>query len=214
MISKLFEGKKVLVLSPHPDDEMGCGGTLAKLSEAGIEIHHYYFSNCHESLEALNMPPNQLLEECAQARKVLGLKSENCGSYNFPVRYFPQHRQAILEEMVKLRNNLKPDLVFTVNSCDFHQDHRVIYEESVRAFKHATLLGYELPWNTLEIKHDCLIRLDEKHIATKMEALTCYKSQMGRIYANKQFFESLAQVRGVQANTKFAECFEVIRLYL
>ena len=36
------------------------------------------------------------------------------------------------------------DLILTPNSNDFHQDHEVIYRESLRAFKSSNILGYEL----------------------------------------------------------------------
>lgn len=212
ILAKMLNNRPVLVLAAHPDDEMGCGGTIALLIENGIKVHHYYFSPCTESLVSLGLEPEQLQEECNKSRLTLGIPLENCGNFNYPVRYLPQYRQEILENFVELKKHIDPGLVFIPNSNDIHQDHHCVYQEALRAFKHTTILGYELPWNTMTMNHDCLINIDEKYLKTKIDAIKCYKSQMHRNYANIEFFESLARVRGVQANTKFAECFEVIRL--
>ena len=214
MLHRLLGGRPVLVLGAHPDDEMGCGATIARLIDLEVAVHHFYLSPCTQSLEAIGLPEEQLRDECDSSRRILGIPPENCGNFDFPVRYFPKHRQEILEEMILLGRRIQPGLVLVPNSHDIHQDHHCVFEEALRAYKHASVLGYEMPWNTMTMDHDCLARLEEEHMARKMEALACYRSQAGRIYANKSFFESLARVRGVQANAEYAECFEVIRLYL
>ncbi|QPS80715.1 PIG-L deacetylase family protein [Delftia acidovorans] len=206
-----FQGP-VLVLAPHPDDEIGCGGMIARLIEQGYEVHHYYFSDCEESNKALGHDTSQLIEECNASRRVLGIPSENWGCFDFRVRYFPEQRQEILESLIKLRSKLRPGLVLAPNKSDIHQDHSTIAMEAIRAFKHCSILGYELPWNMLESSHDCLVKLDKKHLDVKLASLACYKSQGSRHYANHKFFESLACIRGVQAQTEYAECYEVIRM--
>ncbi|MFY2060532.1 PIG-L deacetylase family protein [Achromobacter xylosoxidans] len=206
-----FKGP-ALILAPHPDDEIGCGGLVARLVEEGYDVHHYYFSDCAESNQALGHETSQLIEECNASRRILGIPESNWGCFDFRVRYFPQQRQEILESLVKLRATLKPGLVLTPNKSDIHQDHSTITIEAIRAFKHCSILGYELPWNMLESRHDCLVKLEQRHLDVKFASLACYQSQGSRHYANHQFFESLARIRGVQAQATFAECFEVIRL--
>ena len=202
----------VLILAPHPDDEIGCAGTVARLIEEGLEVHHYFFSDCAESTQALGHEPQALLSECDASRSVLGISRENWGRFDFRARYFPEQRQDILECLIRLRNTLKPGLVLTPNKSDIHQDHATVTAEAVRAFKHTSVLGYELPWNMLESSHDCLVKLQQSHLDKKFASLACYKTQSSRHYANHQFFESLARIRGVQANSTYAECFEVIRV--
>ena len=58
------------------------------------------------------------------------------------------------------------------------------------------------------------MKLEEKYIEQKVEAIKQYQSQAHRAYANEEFVKSLARTRGVQINTKYAECFEVIRWIL
>lgn len=201
----------MLVLGPHPDDEIGCAGTIARLIEAGYDVHHCFFSRCRDSLPG-DAEVQQLLNECEQSRRILGIPASNCRAFDFPVRRFPEWRQDILEALVEMRDTLKPGLVLVPNKSDIHQDHATLAMEAIRAFKHSSILGYELPWNMLESHHDCLITLEERHLELKLSALSAYRTQAERHYANRQFFESLANIRGVQARTRYAECFEVIRL--
>jgi len=214
MLSILRNSRRVLVLGAHPDDEIGCGGAILALREGGVDVRHYYFSRCVESLRKLGLPDDTLVAECAESRRRLSLDPAVCGAFDFPVRRFPEFRQEILEELVALNRALEPDLVFVPNRHDIHQDHQTICAEAIRAFKYRTVLGYELPWNTLAFNHDCLIALKERHLAGKLAAVECYKSQLQNHYASIDFFRSLARVRGVQANTTHAECFEVVRLHL
>lgn len=203
--------KSVLVLAPHPDDgEFGAGGTLHHLAAKGARIHYVAFSPCIKSLPS-GSAPDRLHQELKQASEVIGIGSENVQILDFPVRDFPAHRQAILEKMVKLRNEFDPDLVFVPNSHDFHQDHEVINKEGLRAFKHTCILGYELPWNNLQKTSNFHFKLEESDLDAKLKALRCYTSQEGRNYLSEDFIKGLARVRGVQIDARYAEAFECIR---
>lgn len=203
--------KKVLVLAPHPDDgEFSSGGTLRRFSDLGMDIYYAAFSPCIKSLPE-GTPPDTLFKELSEAAKILGVAQDNLITYDFPVRDFPAHRQAILEELIVLKKRIQPDLVLLPNSLDIHQDHHTIYQEGLRAFKHTRLLGYELPWNNLNFTNNCHVRLERDHIRAKMEALQCYQSQNFRNYMNEEYFFGLAKTRGIQINAPYAEAFELLR---
>ena len=58
--------KRVLVLAPHTDDgEFGCGGTMARLVDAGIEVHYVAFSIATRSLPE-GFPPTRSHGRCAR----------------------------------------------------------------------------------------------------------------------------------------------------
>ena len=116
-----------------------------------------------------------------------------------------------LEELVKLKRTLSPDLVLMPSPRDLHQDHSTVSQEGLRAFKTTTILAYELIWNNLDFNTTAFVRLEEANIDAKFMALTHYESQSDRKYMQKDFIKSLAHVRGVQVGCEFAECFEVIR---
>ena len=203
--------KKVLVLAPHTDDgEFGCGGTIAKLVANGIEVHYVAFSACEQSVLP-QFPSDILITEVKAATQILGIKPENLTLLKYDVRTFNYHRQAILDDILKIKSTINPDLIFIPSINDIHQDHATIANEAVRAFKFTTILCYELPWNNFNFGTTCFVKLDKEFIDTKIEALKQYKSQQHRSYANGEFIRALARTRGVQINNHYAEVFEVIR---
>jgi LmbE family N-acetylglucosaminyl deacetylase len=202
---------KVLVLGPHTDDgEFGCGGTIAKFIEAGADVYYATFSLAEESVPE-GLPKDILLKEVKASSKVLGIKDENLLIYRYKVREFARHRQEILEDLVQLKRNLEPDLVLMPSPHDLHQDHYTIAMEGLRAFKFTSILGYEMPWNNINFQTISFVHLSEKHIQTKLESVKCYRSQLGKKYANEDFIKGLARTRGVQCGMDYAETFEVIR---
>ena len=171
------------------------------------------FSIASSSLPA-ELPNDTLKHEFLHAMQVLGIPNENASVRDYPVRRFDEHRQSILEELVVLRREIAPNVVLLPCKQDIHQDHQVIHAEGVRAFKNASVFGYELPWNTLDFAPQLIVGLEERHIGGKWEMLQAYNSQvrLGRRYFSKDLIYGLARVRGVQAGKEFAEGFQVIRL--
>jgi len=203
--------KRILVLAPHTDDgEFGCGATISKFIAEGKEVFYAAFSLAEESVPP-PFPKNILEIEVKAATKKLGIDPENLILFKYRVRRFAQFRQEILEDLVKLNGELKPDLVFMPSLNDLHQDHTTIAHEGLRAFKKTTILCYELPWNNISFTTNSFVTFGEKNLNAKLEALKCYKSQENRSYASEDYIRSLAITRGTQIGVKYAEVFEVIR---
>jgi LmbE family N-acetylglucosaminyl deacetylase len=209
-----INNKKVLVLAPHTDDaEFGCGGTISKLIEQGNEVFCAAFSACEQSV-LKHFPKDILITEIKEATKELSLLPENLFLYNYEVRTFNYRRQEILQDLINLRTQINPDIIFIPSLNDIHQDHFTIAQEGLRAFKNSTILCYEVPWNNLNFNTTVFFILSEKHMQDKCNALAKYKSQAHRSYANADFLMSLAKVRGTQISSQYAECFEVLRLII
>lgn len=207
----LSNKKNILILAPHTDDgEFGCGASIAKFIEEGCNVYYAAFSTAKESVPE-GMPKNILEIEVKEATKRLGIKPENLLVYGFTVRKLNFFRQDILEELVKLNKQLKPDLVFMPVPGDLHQDHNTVALEGLRAFKQTSILGYEIPWNNLKFHNQCFIKITEEQLNKKIYALDAYNSQKMRNYASEDYISSLAKTRGVMINTEYAETFEVIR---
>ncbi|HTC92065.1 MAG TPA: PIG-L deacetylase family protein [Terriglobales bacterium] len=211
----IFDGtSRVLVLSAHTDDaELACGGTIARLLANGAEVSVAAFSTAQESLPA-GSPADRLRGEYLRAMAMLGVEPDRTFVYGYPVRRLSHHRQELLEELVKLKRELQPEVVFVTASTDVHQDHQVLYGESVRAFKELTLWGYELPWNHITFSAHGFVELKREHVDRKWAALQAYESQieLQRTYFCREFIYGLARVRGEQVKTQYAEAFEVIRV--
>ncbi|MFH1320666.1 MAG: PIG-L family deacetylase [Bacteroidota bacterium] len=203
-----------IVLAPHADDgEFSSGGTIKKLTSNGVKVWYVAFSPCKKSIPK-GFSENILYDELLKAVSHLGIDKNNVITFNFTVREFDKHRQEILDNLITLKKEIQPDLVLLPNSKDVHQDHQVIHNEGIRAFKHFKILGYELPWNNIQFNKNLYVKLEKEHLDAKIAAIREYKSQEFRFYSSEDFFYSLARVRGTQINCEYAEAFEVIRWIL
>ena len=204
--------RKILILSPHTDDgEFGCGGTIVKFLNQGHDIHYCAFSTASKSIR-LGLDKDILINEMQDAMTVLGVR--NTHRFDYDARDFPEHRQEILEDMIWLKKEVNPNIVFLPSTYDIHQDHKVICEEGIRAFKDCTIFGYELPWNNLSFSTQMFVALDTSQVDKKWEAIKMYRSQSHRRYFTRNYISSWLSMRGNQINTKYAEVFEVIRLII
>lgn len=212
----MLQPKRILVLAPHTDDaELGAGASIAKWVEEGIEVHVAVFSTAEDSLPE-GSKPLRLAEEFHSSLDALGIPREQRTVYGYPVRKLNYHRQEVLEHMVQLGRDINPDWVLVPSGADLHQDHATIHDEALRAFKHKTLLGYELSWNHITFSASAFIPVEKRHLDKKWEALTHYESQLelNRPYFTAEYHESLARVRGLQVKSEWAEAFELIRIVL
>lgn len=199
------------MLAPHTDDgEIGAGALIAKMVEDGAECRYVAFSACEESVPE-EFPQDVLRKEVLVATSELGIESDKVEILSFPVRRFSEYRQAILDHMISVRRAFGPDLVLSPSSNDIHQDHTVVYQEAMRAFKACTLLGYDMPWNCIEFRSDLVVRVSEEQLSKKVLAIQAYKSQGFRDYTSEPFIVNLARLRAVATNAEFAEAYEVLR---
>lgn len=204
--------ERALILAPHPDDgELGCGGTISRLLEEGVDVYTIVFSRCIASLPE-GSPADTRGDEARAAIDRLGMKPDHLHVLDYPVRNFDQCRQEILDELIRFKSDIDPDLVFLPCPQDMHQDHVVIATEGIRACKHSTVLAYELPWNNLTFATSCFIAIEPRHLERKVDAMSCYVSQQHRPYADPSFIRGLARTRGVESGHTFAEAFQTIRL--
>ena len=194
---------RILILAPHTDDgELGCGGTAAKLTAAGNDVFYVAFSWCGKE---------QLKEEVRAATRTIGIRLERLVLFDYQVRNFEYHRQEILDNMIRLSDEIHPHTVYMPLPDDLHQDHQTVAGEGIRAYKHCTLLGYELPWNNIQFNATAFEILNPEHLMLKKQAVAEYRSQSEKYYTSSDFIYSLANVRGVQCGTQYAEAFTVIR---
>lgn len=131
---------RVLVLAPHTDDgELGAGGTIAKLVESGVDVFYAAFSTAEQSVP-IGFPKDILKTEVKNATMKLGIKPKNLFIYNYEVRKLNYKRQELLEDLVRLRSSVNPDLVLLPSMHDIHQDHSTVAQRVLWAFKQRTIL--------------------------------------------------------------------------
>lgn len=200
---------RVLVTAPHTDDEINCAGLIARYKREKAQIFVAAFSSCDESLPK-GFYTGTLIEEFHQSLQTLEADGE---VYDYPVRRFSERRQRILDALIYLRTNFAPDLVLCPSATDMHQDHQVIYTETLRAFRNSSMvLGWESPNNQRAATINTFALISDEDLQQKLKAFACYKSQHHRTYFDNDFIAALALVRGKQCRSKtgLAEGYEVI----
>lgn len=213
-MSNLFQGARALFLAPHTDDvELGCGATLARCVEESESVDVVVFSTAAASLPP-GSDPDRLKNEFLAAMEEYRIPAERLHVFDYQVRRLNYSRQDILEELIRLRQKIKPNIVFTPSKGDVHQDHQVVHDESLRAFKTMTMLGYELPWNHFHFESRVFVNVTKDHLDLKLKALQAYGSQVekSRSYFDPEFITGLARVRGLQQGVSYSEAFELITL--
>ena len=199
---------QVIAIAPHIDDvELGAGATIHHLTKSkGNKVYYV----------GLSLPPlvdsNTFHEEFRESTQILGLDPERIILRNFNPRNLFDARSEILQLFYDLNKELKPDLVIIPNSQDIHQSHEVVFAEARRAFKYTTILGYELPWNSLDFSMDVFITVDREDVEAKVAAINAYRTQKNRMFFANDIVGDLARVRGKQIGREYAECFELTRL--
>ena len=185
----------ILALCPHMDDEIHCAGYLLR-----GDAHVMTFSNCDQP---------DLIVEWVASLDALGCATHSLVK-NIPVRNFDAYRQDILDRMVAYAETYNPDVVLCPSSTDLHQDHRVIHQEAMRAFRNAPLLlGYECPGNQRESKVNVFVEMSKQQLQLKLCAWDCYKSQHHRQIVD---WGALARVRGDQCRCGLAEGYELLSM--
>jgi len=195
---------KILALSPHTDDaELGCGGTLHALADQGATV----------LIVAFTAPTPRLRTEFHRAAKALHPDIE-ARLLSYQRRLFPETRQAILDDIIKLRGEPGDwDIVFVPSPWDVHQDHQVIYAEALRTFKSSptAIYAYEQPWNQVKNETTAYSPLQRSDIDAKLAALKEYHSQAYKPYFDPYLIEGIAHIRGMQCGSLYAEAFHAIR---
>lgn len=205
----IWNVENVLVLSAHTDDmEVGAGATIRLLIESGAKVKSVVFSDCKKSVDTSKYPVDILRKECQAAAKHMGITDLTI--HEFPVRDLPAYRQDILETIYALRKENDFDLVFTTWANDLHQDHKVVAEETFRAFMKTdvSVLSYEIAGNSPGFTPEIFVPLTEEDVEKKIEMLSLYESQVAKKgYFTINAVKSVMGYQGHHCGAPYAEAF-------
>lgn len=118
------KAKKIVCVGGHPDDpESGCGGTLAKLRNAGHQITIIYLTTGEAGIpgKSHNEAAAIRRQEAINACKILDAKPVFAGQIDGDTIC----NNEWVSKMQELVSNEKPDIVFTHWPLDAHKDHQV-----------------------------------------------------------------------------------------
>jgi len=220
--------KTALVVAAHPDDEvLGCGGTIARLTTEGWEVHVHIVaegSTSRDHVRNVDKHSENLMElrEAAKvANRILVAKSLGFSG-------MPDNRLDGIEllDIIKLVDadiqRLKPNLVLTHHAGDVNIDHRIIHDAVIAACRPQPgnsvreLLFFEIASST-EWRPGASARafIPDTYfdvtdfITRKTEALQAYNLEM-RPFPHARSIEAvgaLARWRGASIGRVAAEAF-------
>lgn len=216
---------KVLVIAPHPDDEIiGVGGTIAKRVENGDDVFVCVVTKGQEPIFAPSFV-DQARSECKEADSLLGVKETSF--LDFPaVMLETVPRYELNGGILKIIQRIKPDEVYIPHRGDMQLDHKMIVDAAMvalrpkydhvvkRIYAYETLseTGWDIPNTTNEFIPTVYEDITH-HLNAKIKAMEVFKSQLGEFPDARSIgaIEALARYRGATVNVKAAEAFSLIR---
>lgn len=203
---------RILCLGAHSDDiEIGCGGTLLKLlsEHDDVEVDWVVLGSSGRRNNEAVTSANQFLK---------GAKKHKIFIENFKDGFFPYRGGEIKNYFEKLKKIVSPDLVFSHNRHDLHQDHCLISQLTWNTFRDHLILEYEI------IKYDgdigtpnIYVQLRESYCKKKINyIMKSFKSQARKDWFTPDTFFSLMRIRGIESRApeKYAEGFYCRKLVL
>lgn len=199
------EPLRVLCLGAHADDlEIGCGGTILKLTRSGRPVSVTWVVWSGEGRREQEARDSaEIFLERAKAREVI--------VHSFRDGFFPSQSAAIKECFEALKQRGPMDLVLTHYRADLHQDHRLIAELTWNTFRNHLVLEYEIPKYDGDFgSPNVFVDLDEDLARRKAETIMrVFGSQAGRQWFSEDLFISVLRIRGMEcaAASRYAEGF-------
>jgi LmbE family N-acetylglucosaminyl deacetylase len=202
-----FYGKRILFLGAHPDDiELGCGALLHHIAKIS-EVTCVTLSDNQKNPDLKNVVREQL-----KAMAILGVPKDHVRYGPFETRVFPGARQEILEYLLHLRAELRPEIIFVHSNQDVHQDHLTVAEEALRAYRGITVLGFDVVRSSYGFFPHFLVEVDEDDVQAKIDALREYATYRDKYYFNSELTRSIMVRHGALAECKYAEGFDIMRI--
>lgn len=215
---------KILVIAPHPDDEvLGCGGTIKKHINSGDEVYlcevtKSYTPDWTEEYVA------QEMKEIEDSSKFLGIKKTFL--LDLPAVKLDIFGQKKLNDLLsEIIQKVKPEILYIPFYGDINSDHRLVSHACLVAARPKPgsfikkVLAYEVlsetEWGPPAFeKFEPNTYIDiSSTIEEKLKALSFYKSQLA-LYPHPRSLEAteiLAKKRGAEAGLHCAESFMILR---
>lgn len=218
--------ESVLVVAAHPDDEvLGCGGTIAKLSDQGASIHVAFIADGVSSRDGQGLVRAPQLQQRHQAARdacrILGVETVSFGDY-------PDNRLdtvALLDLTQSIESLIavhQPALVLTHHGGDLNIDHRRVHQAVATAcrpqrghsvttllcFEVASSTEWQLQSPTPNFAPNWFVDISET-LSRKFEALEAYAVEI-RDWPHprsRKGILAIAEWRGATVGVDAAEAF-------
>jgi len=197
----LVRNKKIIVISPHPDDAGICaGGTLSLLADKN-EVHIFVMTTGHRSF----VPDTTKEDRIALREEEAHEESKELHTIPHFLRldFYDNDRQNMDKDIAKVTEKIQsidPDIIFVPQESDPHPAHKLAREIVITILKNypkkVELWNYEGPWALFQQgSFNTIVSLPEPHLQSKINAIKKQKSQLSRTRYDIAA-ESLARLRG------------------
>ena len=195
---------RILVVAPHPDDEViAVGGSLALHQQAGSEVLTLYVTLDAPAADGSIVRKG----EAERAARVLGFNHRFLG---FPDGSISRHEPEVARAIGDAIDQFRPDAIYCPFPGDHHRDHQSTSACTAAAVSASRFGGrvccYEV-WSSLwpNVGVDITSVVERKR-----EAINCYASQVAWLpYADGAL--GLNRFRGLKLGVPFAEALFVCR---
>lgn len=203
----IFYGRKILFVGAHQDDiELGCGALMAHIA-GQAEILCVTLSDNQKNPQLKNV-----VQELHRSMAILGVPDDKVIVGSFETRNFPRDRQEILEYLYEIKREYGPDLVFAHTRAETHQDHAVVTDEALRAFRGTTVLGYDVLRSSHGFFPHFLVEVTEADVERKLAALAEYRTYSDKYYFSPEVLRATMIRHGALAERPYAEGFDILRI--
>lgn len=222
--------ERLLIVAAHGDDEtLGAGGTVAKLTEAGVEVGLCVLTSDDSARSAGGLGITDRTSCIQAAASILGIKRVQIHAYGDS--RLDMVGQLELNRVVEREvREFEPDMLFTTSMAELSVDHQLVSRAAriagrptrssvreVRCFEVRSATDCaEASGVVPTFRPTCWEILDETHLERKSEALRAYGKEI-EAWPNprsERGVRALAEYRGSQIGTDLAEAFELVRLVL
>jgi LmbE family N-acetylglucosaminyl deacetylase len=203
-------GLKILCLGAHSDDiEIGCGGALLRLAQENPNCEFHWVVFTAQGVRA---------DEARKAAELFG-GSALRGPYLKPFKdgFLPFAGGEVKDAFEALKP-IAPDLIFTHNRRDAHQDHRLLAELTWNTFRDHFILEYEIPKYDGDLgQPNFFVPITRDICDRKLRHLMeAFGSQRSKRWFEEETFRSLMRIRGMECNSEsgYAEAFYCRKMIL
>lgn len=217
--------KKVLVIAPHPDDEvLGCGGIIKKFTKNKNHVYILVVTRGTPKMYADDRIQN-VRNEALKAHKILGVSETRFFDFHAPELDITSNASISIKIAALLKEWQITDL-FLPHRGDIHHDHGVVFNAALVAgrpvdnytvkniYSYETLSETEWapPFGDDAFIPNHFINV-EQEMSFKLEAMQCFKSQVRPFPSTRSLetIDALAMFRGATVGFKRAEAFMTIR---
>lgn len=223
---------KLLVISPHPDDEaLGAGGLIGKFKKYKSEVLIVYIS-IGESRQLVTgqTKGNTRADEIRNVERLARVKTKTIFTGEEFCRLDILPQKAIIEPIEDIIAEFKPSLLAIPNSASYNQDHRAVFDacmtalrpipKKIRHFIPVVLEYYEpYIWSSRELKKpNVFLDLSEKYkngnlLDFKLNLYKCHATQVREdpFPRSVENLIHLSHILGKEIGASIAEAYHLIR---